>query len=97
MQRYNVHVARKPCMCVWSAIATKKWHGRPVDTTAKEGDAVSLGRPLGTMKEAGDGVSQVSCESTVEGRSMWCDFGETCGYHSRLEGYGVCPGEACLC
>ena len=48
--------------CVWSAITTKKWHGRPVDTTAKEGDAVSLGRPLGTMKEAGYGVSQASCE-----------------------------------
>ena len=35
--------------------------------------------------------------TTVEGRSIWCYFGETCGYHSRLEGYGVCPGEACLC
>ena len=23
--------------------------------------------------------------------------GSTCGYHSRLEGYGVSPGEACLC
>ena len=30
-------------MCVWSVITAKKWHGRPVDTTAKEGDVVSLG------------------------------------------------------
>ena len=35
--------------------------------------------------------------TTVEGRSIWCYFGETCGYHSRLEGCSVCPGEACLC
>ena len=35
--------------------------------------------------------------TTVEGRSIWCYFGETRGYHSRLEGYSVCPGEACLC
>ena len=28
---------------------------------------------------------------------IWCYFGETCGYHSKLDGYGVCPGEACLC
>ena len=34
--------------------------------------------------------------TTVEGRSKWFYFGETCGYHSRLEGYSVCPGEACL-
>ena len=32
-----------------------------------------------------------------EGRSIWCYFGETCGYHSRLEGCSVCPGETCLC
>ena len=39
-----------------------------------------------------------TCEyRTVEGRSIWCSFGVTCGYHSRLEGYSVCPGEACLC
>ena len=40
-----------------------------------------------------------TCEymsTTVEGRSIWCYFGETCGYHSRIEGC-VCPGEACLC
>ena len=35
--------------------------------------------------------------TTVEGRSIWCYFGETCGYHSRLAGYSICPGEACLC
>ena len=35
--------------------------------------------------------------TTVEGRSIWCYFGETCGYHSRLEGCSVCPGDACLC
>ena len=35
--------------------------------------------------------------TTVEGRSIWCYFGETCGYHSRLDGCSVCPGEACLC
>ena len=29
-----------------------------MDTTAKEGDAVSLGRPLGSTKEVGYGVSQ---------------------------------------
>jgi len=29
-----------------------------VDTTAKEGDGVSLGRPLGTTKETGYGVSR---------------------------------------
>ena len=40
-------------MCVGSVITTKKWHGRFVDTIAKEEDAVSLGRPLGTTKEAG--------------------------------------------
>ena len=40
-------------MCLLTVIATKKW---PVDTTAKEGDAVSLGRPLGTTKEVGYGV-----------------------------------------
>ena len=34
----------------------KKWHGRPVDTTAKEG-YVSSGRPFGITKEAGYGVS----------------------------------------
>ena len=28
-----------------------------MDTTAKEGGGVSLGRPLGTTKEAGYGVS----------------------------------------
>ena len=32
--------------------------------------------------------------TTVEGRSIWCYFGETCGYHSKLDGYGVCLGEA---
>lgn len=53
-----MHVAQKPCMCVWSVITTKKWHGRFVDTIAKEEDAVSLGRPLGTTKEAGYGVSR---------------------------------------
>ena len=45
-------------MCGWCVITTKKWHGRPVYTIAKEGDAVGLGRPLGTMKEAGYDVSQ---------------------------------------
>ena len=35
--------------------------------------------------------------TTVEGRSIWCYFGETCGYHSRLEGCSVCPGKDCLC
>jgi len=71
-------------MCVWSVITTEKWHGKPVDTTAKVGDVVSLGRPLGTTKEAGFGVSQGRpVSTTVEGRSIWC---ETCGYHSRLEG-----------
>ena len=29
-----------------------------MDTTAKEGDGVSLGRPLGTTKETGYGVSR---------------------------------------
>ena len=48
-----LHLA-KSLACVWSVITTK-WHERPVDTTAKEGDNVSLGRPLGTMKEAGYG------------------------------------------
>ena len=45
-------------VCVWSLTTTKKWHGRPVDTTAKEGGGVSLERPLGTMKEAGYGISR---------------------------------------
>ena len=35
--------------------------------------------------------------TTVEGRSIWCYFGGTCGYHSRLAGYSICPGEAYLC
>ena len=35
--------------------------------------------------------------TTVEGRSIWCYFGETCGYHSKLDEYGVYQGEACLC
>ena len=30
--------------------------------------------------------------TTVEGRSIWCYFGETYGYHSKLDGYGVYPG-----
>ena len=57
----------------------KKRHRRLVDATAKEGYVVSLGRPLSTM---GHGVRSVS--TIVEGRSIWCYFGETCGYHSRL-------------
>ena len=29
--------------------------------------------------------------TTVEGRSiLWCYFGETCGYHSRLDGCSAC-------
>ena len=36
----------------------KKRHGRPVDTTAKEGYGVSLERSLDTTKEEGYGVSQ---------------------------------------
>ena len=36
----------------------KKWHRRPVDTTAKEGYGFSLGRPLGTTKDVGYGVSR---------------------------------------
>ena len=48
----------KSYISVWSVITTKKWHGRPVDTTAKEGDSVSFGRPLGTTKEAMYVVSQ---------------------------------------
>ena len=49
----DVHVAylAKSLACVWSVITTK-WYERPVDTTAKEGDSVSLGRLLGTTKEA---------------------------------------------
>ena len=35
----------------------KKRHGRPVYTTAKERYGVSLGRPLGTIVEAGCSVS----------------------------------------
>ena len=53
-----MHVAQKSYISVWSVITTKKWHGRPVDTTAKEGDSVSFGRPLGTTKEAMYVVSQ---------------------------------------
>ena len=30
--------------------------------------------------------------TTVEGTRVWCYFGETCGYHSRLEGSGVVRG-----
>ena len=58
------------------------------------GGGISVGRSLGTMKEAGYGVSRGDlCKyTTVKGRSMWYYFGETCGYHSRLEGYGVCRG-----
>ena len=41
---------------------------------------ISLGRPLGTTKRGGAS----------------CYFRETCGYHSRLEGYGVRSGEACV-
>ena len=75
----------------------KKRHARPVDTTAKEGDCVSLGRPLGTMKGQGMVLVEDSCEyQSIEGRSIWCYFRETCGYHSRLEGVGVCLGEACV-
>ena len=54
----TLHVAQKSYISVWSVITTKKWHGRPVDTTAKEGDSVSFGRPLGTTKEAMYVVSQ---------------------------------------
>ena len=51
---------------------------------SKVGDAVSLGRPLGTTKEAGFGVSQGRpVSTTVEGRSIWC---ETHGYHSMQTG-----------
>ena len=51
-----------------------------------------LGRPLGTTKEAGFGVSQGRpVSTTVEGRSIWY---ETCGYHSRLEG---CLSGGSLC
>ena len=39
-------------------ITTKKWHERPVDTTAKERDNFSLGKPLGTTKEVGYVVGQ---------------------------------------
>ena len=46
----NMHV-RKPCVCVECNM--KKRQGRPVDTTAKEGYGVILGRPLGTTKEVG--------------------------------------------
>ena len=35
--------------------------------------------------------------TTVEGKSIWCYFGETCGHHSRLDRCSVCPGETCLC
>ena len=43
----------------------EKWHGKPVDSTAKEEYNVSLGRPLGTTKESGYGVSWGKLLSTT--------------------------------
>ena len=49
----------------------KKWHGRPLDTPAKEGYGVSLGRPLSTTKQAGYGViSEIPVGTTADWRDM---------------------------
>ena len=76
-----------------------------MDTTAKEGYGVSLGRPLVLQKMWG----MVLVGRTCEYHSGGDEYGvirETCGYHSRLEGYGVSQtkklsltspmGEACV-
>ena len=50
----------------------KEWHQRPVNTTAKEGGGVSLGRALGTTKEVGYGVSRGTCDYHSRGEEYNC-------------------------
>ena len=86
------------CMCVWSVITTKKRHGIPVDTTAKEGDGVSFGRPLGTTKEVRFGVSRETCEYHSRGEEyMVIYISERYLVPQQTGGICVCPWEAGLC
>ena len=40
-----------------------------------------------TVEGGGSIILERRVSTTVEGRSVWCYFGETCEYHSRGEEY----------
>ena len=56
-----------------------------MDTTAKEGYDVNLGKPLGTQKSWGTVLVGKACEYHSRRGGVWCCFGEAYVYHSRLE------------
>ena len=54
-----MHILHESLACVCECYYHKEVEWETCGyTTAKEGDGVSLGRPLGTMKEAGYGVNR---------------------------------------